>query len=144
MYEFNPETHKANTFKIKDRREQLRVKIMSLAEEARIIRKEERKFSWPGVDHNPLREELYLHRIGTVRSEARSAVLAYGFIRGLTYEKMEPNPWTGPDWSRVKTLVKKYGPRDFTEPPEFSKPPVPRMLKQQRKRIRQTRASAQV
>lgn len=48
---------------------------MSLAEEARIIRKQEKK--------NPhCRESLYLHRIGVVRDASFIANIAYGFIRG--------------------------------------------------------------
>jgi len=91
---------------IVDRREQLRVKIKSLAEEAKIIRKEE------GKTFGQLREELYLHRIGIVRNEARHAHLAYGFIRGRTYEQMEANAKSAPDWDHVKRLVKKYGPKE--------------------------------
>lgn len=112
---------------IKDRREQLRVKIKSLAVEASIIRKEEHRTS--GV----LREELYLHRVQPLRQEARSAHLAYGFIRGLTYDEMEPIRYTVPNWERVRTLIKKYGPKDFvmsdTSAFKYSKPKArgPRM-----------------
>lgn len=95
---------------ILDRREMLRVKIKSLAEEARIIRKEEQR------TRGPLREEIYLHRIRDVRSEARSAQLAYGFIRGRTLEQMESKSRTKPNWKRVRDLCKKYGAYGF-EPP---------------------------
>lgn len=95
-----------------DRREMLRVKIKSLAEEAKIIRKEERR-THPGTLRNELRE----HRAGPLRLEARASHLAYGFIRGLTIEQMEPKRLPMPEHEhkalheRVATMVKKYGPR---------------------------------
>lgn len=87
-----------------DRREQLRVKIKSLAEEARIIRMEEKR------THGVLRDELHLHRVGIVRNEARHAHLAYGFIRGRAHEQMEKNkpPF---DQKKVQYMVEKYGPK---------------------------------
>jgi hypothetical protein len=85
----------------------LRVKIKSLAVEARIIRREELR------THGALREELYMHRIHDVRSEARASCLAYGFIRGRTLDQMERgrtmlDPATQ---KRVDALMKKYGPK---------------------------------
>lgn len=101
---------------IVDRREMLRVKLKSLAEEARIIRREERRTN--GV----LRAELHMHRIGIVRYESRATHLAYGFIRGLAREQMENN-WAPPErgtfaevvevalMSKVDAMIKKYGPK---------------------------------
>ncbi len=87
-----------------DRREFLRVKLKNLAQEAALIRREEKK-SW-----GALRTEMWRHRIGVVRWEARHTHLAYGFIRGLTIEMMEP-PGSEPyDEAKVKAMVKKYGP----------------------------------
>lgn len=87
-----------------DRREMLRVKLKSLAEEARIIRREERR-AW-GV----LRDELHQHRVRQVRSEARHTHLAYGFLRGKTYQQIEPSgSYTLPDWNSVAAMLKKYG-----------------------------------
>ncbi len=88
---------------MQDQRAYLKVKIKSLAEEARIIRKEER------VSQGEKREGLHLHRVGTVRREARHALLAYGFIRGLKYCQMEAKCETPPDWEAVKRMVVKYG-----------------------------------
>ena len=85
-----------------DKRVYLKVKIKSLAEEARIIRKEENK-------RGPLWWGLRLHRTGIVKSEARAALLAYGFLRGLTYRQIEANTKFAPDWARVKKLVDRYG-----------------------------------
>ena len=89
-----------------DRREMLRVKVKSLAAESRIIRQEEKH------SRGLLRDELHLHRVGIVRSESRSACLALGFIKGRTYEQMEKDPGTKPNWAKVNQLLKKYGPTE--------------------------------
>ena len=93
------------------RRTHLKVKIKSLAAEAKIIRSEEQKHSdkkkdgeWTGD-----RSSLYLHRIGIVRSVARHALLAYGFLRGMDYTKLERNAKVAPDWADVRTQVKLFG-----------------------------------
>ncbi len=92
----------------------LKIKIMSLAAEAIIIRKETKR--WPG--DSPERLGLYAHRCMDVRSEARSGLLAYGFLRGRPYRKMEAVGSTTPNWKRVEALVTKYGggdPRDLMQ-----------------------------
>ena len=96
---------------MQDQRSYLKVKIKSLAEEARIIRKEERK---PHGDMNEYgysakRTGLHDHRVGPVRREARHALLAYGFIRGRKYRQMEAKDSSTPDWAAVKRMVVKYG-----------------------------------
>jgi len=96
--------------KVVDRREMLRVKIKSLAEEARIIRREEQR-TW-----GELRNELHNHRVGVVRREARHAHLAYGLIRGRGISQIEPGAKRPPDWKRVQALCQKYGPLGFTVP----------------------------
>lgn len=100
---------------IVDQRELLRVKSKSLAEEARIIRKEEQR------THGIMRNRLQEHRRGIVRLEARATGLAYGFIRGHSWEQMEPKSINPPNWKRVREMIKKYGPRDFVEPECMSK-----------------------
>lgn len=95
----------------RDQRAYLKVKIKSLAEEAKIIRKEEKG---PHNDrdeygHSPRQMGLQLHRTGTVRREARHALLAYGFIRGRKYSQMEAKCEFPPDWESVKRMVVKYG-----------------------------------
>lgn len=82
----------------------LKVKLKSLAAEARIIRKEELR-----ARSNDLREELYLHRIGPVREAARNTHLAYGFIRGRTIDEMEPTRKSEPDWKAIQKMLDKYG-----------------------------------
>lgn len=123
-----------------DRRVQLKVKIKSLAAEARIIRHEEtRGRSLPLLEgdvrpeettkdghpfntqkapkrrfHFPVevRHELYCHRIGVVRPEARATQLAYAFLRGKACSEgkhREPS-WTRTRmWDNVRRMVSEYG-----------------------------------
>jgi len=84
-----------------DHRVFLKVKIKSLAAEARIIRREERR--------SRHREGLHNHRTTAVRKAARSALLAYGFLRGRAYRLMEATCHAKPAWSKVKNLVTQYG-----------------------------------
>lgn len=92
-----------------DRREMLRIKVKSLAEEARIIRREEQR-TW-GV----LREELHHHRVVQVRRAARSAHLAYGLIKGRTLLQMEPisRASGAQDWPAIYKMVVRYGGYDL-------------------------------
>jgi hypothetical protein len=88
-----------------------------LAAEAAIIRKDERLFK--ARSRHPKEEQkdhcrdvwlgLKAHRRFDVRVEARAALLAYGFIRGVPYLKIERKCWTGPSWERVATLAARYG-----------------------------------
>lgn len=103
-----------------DRREMLKIKLKSLADEARIIRQQERAAlrneNWMRKEGDPaqypiLSEELRLHRIGVVRKAARDTHIAYGLIRGKTWQQMEPTAKTHPDWDAVEKMVKKYGSR---------------------------------
>jgi hypothetical protein len=89
---------------MKDRRVQLKVKIKSLAAEARIIRIEENK-----ARDSQLRDDLVGHRKAIVRSEARYSLLAYAFIRGKAYKSQEPATKCYTDWKRVRQLVERFG-----------------------------------
>lgn len=86
----------------------IKVKILSLAAEAKIIRKQEQKARAHG--NRSLRIGLAAHRRGTVRHEARHAQLAYGFLRGMPYKKMEAkcHPGCGPDFAKVKSAIERY------------------------------------
>lgn len=102
----------------------LRVKIKSLAAEQAIIRHEERRHLRQGRWHlrrqhhadgaatvryatfNSLRD----HRLG-LRGEIRSALLAYGYLRGRGYRRIEPSAYDVPNLKRTGELVVKYGPR---------------------------------
>ena len=93
---------------LKDRREMLKVKVKSLAEEARIIRREERR------TQGTLRDELAWHRRSTVRWAARTSHMAYGLIRGRAIDQIE-RPGTQRSveyWKEVRKMVQKYGPVD--------------------------------
>lgn len=101
-----------------DRREMLRVKLKSLAEEARIIRKEEQR------TFGQLQNELHLHRVKELRFEARATHVAYGLIKGRTLAQIEPIRYKGwPTYAaeaadkklfeRVAAMIKKYGPANF-------------------------------
>jgi hypothetical protein len=134
----------------------LKIKIKSLAAEATMIRREERKHN-PGhrarvqarrlleyktkIDHpgelanmdvrrsrafrllkNKPTEHamkafwgLRHHRTWDVRNEARSSHVAYGFLRGLPYSRIEGSAKTSPDWSRVEALIRKYGEDDIRD-----------------------------
>jgi len=87
----------------------LKVKLKTLAEEARIIRKEELR-----TNNNLLREQLYLHRIHVVRKAARSTHIAYGLLRGHAYKDMERScdKYNKPDWKVVGDMIKKYGAKE--------------------------------
>jgi len=89
----------------------LKVKIKSLAAEARIIRLEERRAG----KSNTLREQLYRHRTVDVRREQRASLLAYAFLRGRPLSAVEPRRrpehvyYRGLREKRVAEIVKKFG-----------------------------------
>ena len=99
-----------------DERFALKIKIKSLAEEARIIRAAEDKLKGQGVDNFQYPAEgwkLYAHRIQVVRPEARATQLAYAYLRGVPYRKVEPISHAEPNWHRVEKMVEKYGSQPF-------------------------------
>lgn len=89
--------------KIVDRREMLRIKLKSLAEETRIIRTEEKR------TFGALRDEMHAHRILVVRKHARATHIAYALIKGRTMAQIEGNAYFPPDWEAVDKMLKKYG-----------------------------------
>jgi hypothetical protein len=84
----------------------LKIKLKSLAAEARIIHAQERKTRGA---YNDTRESLHRHRIDVVRRESRATHLAYGFLRGRKFKQMERKSVVPPDWDKVASMVKKYG-----------------------------------
>jgi len=82
----------------------LKVKLKSLAEEARIIRAETNKAKLPSI-----KDGLASHRRGIVRYEARHTLLAYGFLRGRSYRQLEQKAKEAPNWAKVRKMVEKYG-----------------------------------
>lgn len=93
---------------MRDRRTQLKIKIKSLAEEAKMIKKEEKK-KHPSF----MLSELNQHRIFVVKKAIRESLIAYGFIRNREYSAIESNPQTPPDWKEVERLVSKYGKAEY-------------------------------
>lgn len=83
----------------------LKVKVKSLAAEARIIHREESLAR--SADR---KEALRHHRIRVVRPEARHSLLAYAYLRGRSYRTVESVSRTVPDFGIVERMVKKFGP----------------------------------
>lgn len=94
----------------------LKVKIKSLAAEAVIIRREERRFK---KRNHPVRLDLAAHRRFAVRPEARDALLAYGFLRGRAYKQIEAKAHKPPNWQNVSRLAAKYGTPDAMKSFEY-------------------------
>ena len=101
---------------------ELRIKAISLMDEARTIRREEHKVS--GSD----RYSLQQHRKTIVRWEARATHLARGYLTGMPLQALE-RKWKHPGqfWTHIypplERMVKKYGSgelatdlRDWTNP----------------------------
>lgn len=85
-----------------DKRTLLKIKGLSLAQEARIIKRMQKK--------RPARaQEMHNHRVNVVRPLARSTHLAYGFLRGKTKEDMELTCYTKPNGLAIRQLVNRYG-----------------------------------
>ena len=82
---------------------QLKVKIKSLAAEARIIRREERRYA-----NREERPSLVEHRRGVVRSEARCSLLAYAYLRHMPYRCVEASTKRKPDWGKIDGLIKRF------------------------------------
>lgn len=81
----------------------LKIKLKSLAAEAKIIRKEERRCpAW--------QSELWHHRISIVRRVARETHLAYAAIRGRSSPEREGSrPY---DAKAVNSMILKYGSKE--------------------------------
>lgn len=98
---------------------QLTIKIKSLAAEARIIRQHEKKAlaharcrKGDEAAQRPFYDRyagLHGHRTGVVRDAARSALLAYGYLRGRSYDQIEGSSKTTPSWPDVDKMVLRYG-----------------------------------
>lgn len=107
-------------------RDYLKTKCLSLTSEAKIIRRLERqrlKKARRAMELGKDKSSEYNyrvffglrdHRIGDVRNEARHSNIAYGFIRGRSYNEIEKASRTQPNWKRIQELVVKYGEGDKT------------------------------
>lgn len=123
---------------VRDQRVYLKVKIISLGDEARTIHRMENQgrprrateadarpqltvrdgkpFGTPkrrqkDYRYKDWRRGLASHRRFDVRPECRAANLAYAFLRGKEYRQVEPrtDPSTPVRWDRVRKLVERYG-----------------------------------
>lgn len=89
---------------MEERTRHLKVKVKNLAEEARIIRKEEAQTS--GME----RWSLQHHRKTVVRRAARHNLLAYAFLRGRPYSCVESTSTRNlPEWKRIKKIATDFG-----------------------------------
>lgn len=79
----------------------LRVKIKSLAEEAAIIREEERRLAGGSSERGHLRH----HRITVVRDELRASYLAYAFLRERPRTELESENSKPVDEKRVCKII---------------------------------------
>jgi hypothetical protein len=107
---------------------ELKVKIKSLAAEARIIKQEEQKAlrhvralrEYYSQRNTPLvadsvipkaRDQyvsLHNHRVVQVRAEARHSGLAYGFLRGTPYRRIEAKCHVPPNWVKVQSMIARF------------------------------------
>ena len=92
----------------------LKIKIVTLATEARLIRREERRMaSRPRPPRRPSLqaaiEALREHRTGPVRRASRHNQLAYGFLRGRPYAVMEARVAEAPDFDEVRKHARRFG-----------------------------------
>lgn len=56
-----------------------------------------------------LRDQLANHRRKDVRAEARATHLAYGYLRGRAYRRLEAVGSSAPPLANAERMVKKYG-----------------------------------
>ncbi len=98
----------------------LKIKIKSLAAEATIIRKEERKalkyarWKYEKGGNNSFEafepyHELRLHRVGIVRSESRYSGIAYAFLREKSYSSTEKSN-KDIDYGRLIGMINRFKP----------------------------------
>lgn len=95
---------------------ELKIKIASLAAEAAIIRRHERRIAKArarrglskGTD--PTWSSIQSHRRHEVRWEARHALLAQAFLKGRSLADIEPFSWHSPRLSKVMEIAARFAP----------------------------------
>lgn len=100
---------------------ELKIKAMSLAAEARIIRNIElrlkRRKTAGGKERPGLRDErnfasyhrLHDHRIKDIRIEARATHLARMFLKGKPYSDVEKKTHAMPPLDKAKSIAERFG-----------------------------------
>lgn len=73
---------------------------------AKLVRRQTRE-EYP-TRPDPIREQMYLHRVGIVRREARHAHIAYGLILGVDISLLRPKR-AKVEWKEVGRLLERYG-----------------------------------
>ncbi len=48
------------------------------------------------------------HRKGVLRKESRASFIAYGFLRGLEYSRIEHGAFNMPDWAAVERIALRF------------------------------------
>ena len=96
----------------------LKMKPLSLAEETKLISKEEKRWLRKAAEARRREkdsskfEEVYtglnVHKRRELRRESRSAHIAYSFLKGRDYSEIEQKSRTEPDWTRIKRIASKY------------------------------------
>lgn len=81
----------------------LKIKIKSLVDESRNIRKEANKTS------GMAKWRLNDHRTGIVRYHTRANLLAYGLLIGIPYNVMEKKCAEAPNFTTITKHAKKFG-----------------------------------
>jgi hypothetical protein len=90
----------------------LQIKLISLADESRTIRRVEGKLKRAEPYHQHLHEtrlSLREHRKDVVACASRETHLAYGFLKGKTYKAIEPKRFTDPNWKEIQRMIQAYG-----------------------------------
>jgi len=83
---------------------QLKVKLKLVDTESKYFRYAERKYK----TNEKLREHFHCCRVKDTRSKARHLHLAYGYLRGLPYNKLEHQPRTMPNVYILSEIVREH------------------------------------
>jgi hypothetical protein len=118
----NTDTQQPEDTMKNERTRHLKLKIVNLADEARNIRREQRKVlkkhrrqhgdangKLPSGAYIPAQNLLHEHRVGIVRGAARANLLAYAYVRGIPYQAAEQKTNKPFPLKNVQSVVKTFG-----------------------------------
>lgn len=83
---------------------QLKVKLKLVDNESKYFRHAEKKYR----TNEDLRKHFHFCRVKDTRSKARHLHLAYGYLRGLPYNKLEHRPRTKPNVYLLSEIVREH------------------------------------